>query len=553
MIEKNRGSEPLRTPVLIVGGGMVGLTLAVELGHRNVPCMLISDGPDTAQHPQGNTLNARTMEHYRRLGIARGIRAAGLPTDHATDVVYATRFTGWELARLPMPSTRAKLADPEQTALTPEPLHRSNFFYVEPILKRRADAYPSVDVRFGHRLVAFEQDGRGVTAMLERVSDGQNFEVACDWLVGCDGARSTVRQNLGIEFGGEGGADETFMRGRMVSVHVRAPALLDEIAFPVGWHYWTVNADARSSVATLDAQGAYVVLMRMPEGADETTVDAAGLFRAAVGRDIPFDVLSVKPWMAGLALVADRYQENRVLMAGDAVHLFTPTGGFGMNTGVDDVANLAWKLAAVEQGWAPSALLDTYEAERRPVGIRNTRMSHRFASAVAGLEVPAELEDDTEAGAAAREEVGAHLATFTEEFRSLGIQLGARYDGSPLIAGDGGDAPEDSPFDYIPSAVPGGRAPHAWLSEGRALFDRFGPGFTLLRIGADAPDGTSFAAAAHAARIPLRVVDVNDARVRDLYERGLVLIRPDHHVAWRGDAEPDDAAELLAQATGGAE
>lgn len=545
----NSISDPAHTPVLIVGGGMVGLTLAVELGSRDVPCILISDGPSTATHPQGNTLNSRTMEHYRRLGLSADIRAAGLPGDHATDVVYATRFADWELARLPMPSTDEKFADPVHTEFTPEPIHRANFFYVEPILKRRADELPSVDVRFGHRLIAFEQDPGRVTATVENDA-GQETTITSDWLVGCDGARSTVRQSLGIGYGGKGGEDETFMRGRMLSTYVDAPDLLDLMAFPPGWHYWTVNEDARSSIATLDAKGKYVVLTRMPPGEDETTVDAAAAFLATVGADIPVEVLSVKSWMAGLALVADEYQDRRVLMAGDSVHLFTPTGGFGMNTGVDDAANMGWKLAAVVHGWAPPALLDTYAAERRPIGLRNTAMSHQFASAVAGLDVPAELEDRSPEGDAARARVGAHLATFTEEFRSLGIQLGARYDGSALIAADNTVPPADSPFEYTPSSVPGGRAPHHWLSPGRSLLDRLSSGFTLLRLSPAAPNAEDLIAAAGRASIPLQQVDIEDEAVRDDYQADLVLVRPDHHIAWRGNTTPDEPTELLAQLVG---
>jgi 2-polyprenyl-6-methoxyphenol hydroxylase-like FAD-dependent oxidoreductase len=547
-------TDEIRTPVLIVGGGMVGLTLAVELGTRGVDCIIVNDGETEATHPQGNTLNARTMEHYRRLGIADQVRAAGLPADHATDVVYVTRFAGWELARLTMPSVAEQLRDgprSEHMTLTPEPLHRANFFYIETILKQHAETLPSVDMRFGWRLLAFEQRDGFVTAQIECVANGRRQDVRCDWLIGCDGARSTVRQALGIGFGGKGGEDDSFMRGRMMSSYVEAPGLLDIMPLTPGWHYWTVNADARSSVAALDAKGKYVALTRVPPGVDFADVDPVASFRATVGADIPIKVLSSKPWTAGLALVADRYQDRRVLMAGDAIHLFTPTGGFGMNTGVDDVANLAWKLAAVVQGWAPPALLDTYQVERLPIGQRNTAMSHQFASAVANLEIPPELEDEGAAGDAARKRIGAHLATFTEEFRSLGIQLGARYHSSPLIAEDEETPPEDSPFEYSPSSVPGGRAPHHWLSDGRALFDMFGPGFTLLRLAETAPEGAGIAAAATARGMPLQVVTVTDDGVRDLYQRDLVLVRPDQHIAWRGNTEPADADGLIAKIVGG--
>ncbi|MDH3738237.1 MAG: FAD-dependent oxidoreductase [Alphaproteobacteria bacterium] len=546
-------TEELRTPVLIVGAGMVGLSLAVELGTRGVDCIIVNDGATEAAHPQGNTLNTRTMEHYRRLGIADQVRSAGLPPDHPTDVVYLTRFAGWELARLEMPSSAAQCRDrahSEYTKLTPEPLHRANFFYIETILKQRAEALDCVDVRFGWRLVEFAQQEGSVTAQIEYIADGSRHGIHCDWLVGCDGARSTVRQALGIGFGGKGGEDDTFMRGRMLSSYVEAPGLLDLMPLKPGWHYWTVNADARASIAALDAKGKYVALTRVPTGVDYEDVDPVASFRATIGADIPIKVHSTKPWTAGLALVAERYQDRRVLMAGDAIHLFTPTGGFGMNTGVDDVANLAWKLAAVVQGWAPAALLDSYEAERLPIGLRNTAMSHQFASAVANLEIPAELEDDSTAGDAARQRVGAHLATFTEEFRSLGIQLGARYLNSSLIADDEAEPPEDSPFEYVPSSVPGGRAPHCWLNDERALFDIFGTGFTLLRLGDATADGDSLATAATARGVPLSVVTITDSNVRDLYERDLVLVRPDQHIAWRGNTDPADPDGLIAQVIG---
>ena len=546
-------TEEFRTPVLIVGGGMVGLSLAVELGSRGVDCIILNDGTAEASHPQGNTLNARTMEHYRRLGLADQVRSAGLPPDHSTDVVYVTRFAGWELARLAMPSSAAQLNDrtiSKHTKLTPEPLHRANFFYIETILKQRAEALKSVDVRFGWRLLEFEQHESSVTAQIEYVVDGSRQTIHCDWLVGCDGARSTVRQTLGIGFGGKGGEDDTFMRGRMLSSYVEAPGLLDLMPLTPGWHYWTVNADARSSIAALDGKDKYVALTRVPTGVDYADVDPVANFRATIGVDIPIKVHSTKPWTAGLALVAERYQDRRVLMAGDAIHLFTPTGGFGMNTGVDDVANLAWKIAAVIQGWAPAALLKSYEAERLPIGMRNTAMSHQFASAVANLEIPPELEDDSAAGDAARKRIGAHLATFTEEFRSLGIQLGARYQASALIADDDAAPPPDSPFEYVPSSVPGGRAPHHWLKDGRALFDTFGPGFTLLRLTDAAPDSNKLSIAAAARGVPLSVVTIDNADVRDLYERDLVLVRPDQYIAWRGNAEPADADELVAQIIG---
>jgi hypothetical protein len=250
---------------------------------------------------------------------------------------------------------------------------------------------------------------------------------------------------------------------------------------------------------------------------------------------------------------AARFRAGGVVGAGDAAHLFTPTGGFGMNTGMDDTSNLAWKLAALVHGWGGQSLLQTYEIERRPIAERNTTAARDLNKHLASMPAPPELEQDSPAGEAARREVGAHLATMGEEFASIGVQLGARYDGSPIVASDGTPPPDDY-VRYTPSSVPGGRAPHVWLDAGRglgsSLFDRMGMGFTLLRLGGKAADTAAIEAAAAKRGIPLSVLDVPDAAARDLYERDLALIRPDQYVAWRGNTPPADADRMLAQAVG---
>jgi hypothetical protein len=274
---------------------------------------------------------------------------------------------------------------------------------------------------------------------------------------------------------------------------------------------------------------------------------------ACCGMEVPVEPLAHAPWTAGVALVAERFADRRVLLAGDAVHLFTPTGGFGMNTGIDDAANLAWKLAAVLQGWGGPGLLETYEAERLPIAIRNTGAARMLAKSIGDIRVSPDLEADSDDGVAARHELGAFLATFGEEFASIGVQLGARYDGSRIVVGDGAPPP-DQFATYTPSAVPGGRAPHAWIGTGRgigdSLYDRLGRGFTLLRFGAAAPDAGAFAAATHELGIPFTQLDIADDDSRALYGRDLVLIRPDQHVAWRGNAMPADAGALLRRLTG---
>lgn len=542
-----------KTPVLISGGGPVGLVLAIELAWRGVRSILVNTEPTTAVHPQGNTHNARTMEHYRRLGIADRVRAVGLPQDLTTDVIYLTRFTGYEFARIPMPSSTEKkrrIAECDMSFLTPEPIHRSSQFYVEPELFAHAETLEEIDLRFGWELIDFDQQDDGVLSTIWNAETGETETIASRWLAGCDGAQGYTRRALEIPYRGEGGDEVAFFIGRMLSVYIDAPGIYDVMKVDRVWQYWTVNDDGRMCIVTLDAKGKFVVLTRYPESGEPDEADIIRDIRNAMGAEIDIEIISVREWTAGNALVADRYGDGRVMLAGDSVHLFTPTGGFGMNTGVEDAVNLGWKCAAVHHGFAPEAILATYETERRPIGIRNTQSSRKLASDVATIEVPEALEQDTEEGARARAELGRHLSGFTEEFASLGIQLGTRYDASPLIVADGTNPPPDSAVEYVPSACPGGRAPHVWLDDGASIHDRFGKWFTLLKFGMADTDTASFEAAASAQNVPLDIVDISEHGARDLYQCRFALIRPDHHVAWRGDALPADAAALIRQVSG---
>jgi hypothetical protein len=306
-----------------------------------------------------------------------------------------------------------------------------------------------------------------------------------------------------------------------------------------------VNPEIRSSMIAVNGRDEFLFRTRATEP-DKPPEDAgvAEAMRRCVGVDIDMEVLAHEPWTAGMALVAERFADRRVLLAGDAVHLFTPTGGFGMNTGIDDASNLAWKLTAMVQGWGGGSLLASYQIERMPIALRNTDAARKLTASIGETDVDPEIEQDTPAGEAARRAAGAMLANFNEQFASIGVQLGARYDGSWVIIPDAA-APADSFIAYTPTSIPGGRAPHVWFDEkrtyGNSLFDRLGTGFTLLRLGPRAPDASVMMAAAVRQNIPLKVLDVPDTDARDLYERDLVLIRPDQHVAWRGNnsADPD--------------
>jgi hypothetical protein len=285
---------------------------------------------------------------------------------------------------------------------------------------------------------------------------------------------------------------------------------------------------------------------------DEAMIAKA--FRDSIGHDIAVEFIGHGTWTAGQFFVAEKFGASRAWLAGDAVHLFTPTGGFGMNTGVDDAANLGWKLAAMVQGWGGPTLLDSYEPERQPVAFRNTGASKALARNVGATPVAPEIGQTSAAGEAARREAGEYLSGGRPEFASLGVQLGARYDHSPIVVSDGTPPPADDLFDYRASSVPGGRAPHVWIGQSRgagdSLFDRFGPGFTVLRLGSKAPRADGLLAAFAKQGVPVKAVDVDSAVARDLYERDIVVVRPDQHVAWRGNADPPDAEAVVAQMTG---
>ncbi len=541
--------------VLIVGGGPCGLMLANELGRRGVAAILVDDKAGTTTKPQANATQARTMEHYRRLGFAEEIRALGLPGDYPTDMAYFTRFIRYELARYQLPSARdarviiKSLAGDWSAAELP---HRCSQLYIEPILRDHAARLPSISLRYGWQLIALDDNGDGVDATITRTADGTTQQLRVGWLIGCDGPRSFVRKTLGFNLLGEGGAQRDFMGGRMQMLHFRAPHLYDIIPHGKAWMYWAFNSERRCFMCALDGVKDFVFHTQLRPGEHEEDVtdeSMHAMLEQVVGLRFPIEVLGRAAWTAGFALVAERFQRGRVFLAGDAAHLFTPSGGLGYNTGIEDAVNLGWKLAAVARGWASPALMESYEAERRPVALRNTAFARGFAARIGVAPAPM-IEEQTSAGAEARRKAGDYLnAAIRAEFNIPGVTFGARYDGSPVIVPDGTVPPPDSANSYTPTACPGGRAPHRWLPDGRSLFDLFGFEFTLLCVRPEL--GRGLADAAARLGIPVTVLDMPDEETRALYEADLVLIRPDQVVAWRG-VEPPRDVETLWQVVAGA-
>ncbi|MBB4425645.1 2-polyprenyl-6-methoxyphenol hydroxylase-like FAD-dependent oxidoreductase [Bradyrhizobium sp. CIR48] len=532
----------LTASVLIVGGGPCGLMLANELGRRGVSAILVDEKPGTAFNPQANATQARSMEHYRRLGFADEIRREGLPADYPTDVAYFTRYTGYELARFALPSSSRAgelIKGMSGSWSAAELPHRVSQKYVEAVLRRHAERLPGIQLNYGHRLVGYTENSDGIVGEIECLDDGRRFQVRADFLVGADGPRSQVRQSLGIVYGGETGTQRDFMGGRMLAVYLRSPEFYASIPHAKAWMYNCFNGDRRAFMASVNGRDEFAFHTQLRPGEDASAItinDAKAAFQRACCAPIECEVLSFVTWTAGHALVANGMQRGRVLLGGDAAHLFTPTGGLGYNTAIEDAVNLGWKLASVVKGVSPVSLLDSYEVERRPVALRNTDYARRFADSL-GLFAPApDIEDATDEGNEARRTAGVYLEQHARaEFNIPGVTFGGRYDGSPIIVSDGSRPPPDAANVYIPSACPGGRAPHAWLEDGVSLYDLFGFEWTLLQFGEVAPAPAAVADAVRVLGADVKLVTLPGS-LRELYDADLALIRPDQIVAWRGSA-----------------
>jgi 2-polyprenyl-6-methoxyphenol hydroxylase-like FAD-dependent oxidoreductase len=533
-------AETLQTQVLIVGGGPCGLMLANELGRRGVGALVLDQKPGTAFNPQANATQARTMEHYRRLGFADEIRALGMPEDFPTDIAYFTRFARYELARFRLPSAReareliTTLSGSWSAAELP---HRVAQKFVEQVLRRHAERLPSVTVRYGWRVTRFSQNASGIEAQAEPADGGAPVAIRAAYIVGADGPRSLVRQAMAWRYAGETGVQRDFVGGRMYAVYCRIPQFYEKVPHAPAWMNVSFNRERRCFMPAVDGRGEFAFHTQLKPHEEESRIDgscAADMVRQAIGAPLDVEVLSRDTWTAGHALVAERFAEGRVFIGGDAAHLFTPTGGLGYNTAVEDAVNLGWKLAAVLQGRASPRLLESYPLERKPLAVRNTNYARAFAESLGTFQPVPEIEEDSEKGRAARKAAGDYLAAHGRaEFNIPGITFGGRYDGSPAIIGDGSSPPPESMNTYVASACPGGRPPHAWLPDGRSLYDLFGSEWTLLCLRAKA--------AANVA--DLTVVHLADNAVRDAYQADFALIRPDQIVAWRGS---DAAAALRA-------
>ncbi|WAH96299.1 FAD-dependent oxidoreductase [Arthrobacter sp. MMS18-M83] len=534
-----------QVPVLIVGGGPVGLALAGDLGWRGVKSVLVEARNGAVFQPKMDMVGIRTMEFCRRWGITADVEAAGYNREYIQDCAWVTHLNGYEFGREEFASPKDEKTPPQS------PQHRErcpqNFF--DPVLTRFAASTGESEVRYRTELVSIVDNGDKVTATLRNRDDGTEYQVEADFLVGADGGQSTVREILGVGMSGEGALTYTsnaiFRCDGLEELHTTKPAYRYIFIGPEGTWATLVAINGRDQ-------------WRFSLIGDETQHEVgeeemrAAIVRA-VGREFDFEILSMLPWVRR-QLVADSYRKGKVFLAGDAAHLTSPTGGFGMNTGVLDAVNLSWKLAASVQGWGGETLLDSYEFEQRPVAIRNVTEAGDNLRRMLGPRVaqprPEVFNDDSSETEAARREYGdAYTEAMKREWFSIGIHLGYVYEGSPVIIPDGTPLPPLTVSTYVPTARPGSRAPHVWLDADRSILDEFGREFVILRFDPRV-DVSSLLAAAEQAEVPMRVADIDNAEALELYGARLAIVRPDGQVAWRGDEPTSDAVGFIRRLAG---
>jgi 2-polyprenyl-6-methoxyphenol hydroxylase-like FAD-dependent oxidoreductase len=515
-----------RPQVVIVGAGPAGLALAMELGSRGVGVLIVERNDRVGIAPRAKTTNVRTRTHLRRWGLASKLAAASpFGVDFPNDVLFVTRLAGHRLAHI----KNAFNAHPARNELYPEHAQWVPQYRLEEVLREGVATLPTVEVRFGVSFVSAEQDEAHCHVRL-RGADGEETVVDCDYLVGADGARSRVREAIGATMVG------VQVLGHHHNVIFRAPHMACANPQPPAVMIWQINDDGLSVIGPMDQPDKWFFTpVGLKPGERLTDAEAIGAITRTTGIEGAYEILSADDWTAS-GLLADRYAKGRIFLAGDACHLHSPFGGYGMNMGVGDAVDLGWKIAATLQGWGGPGLLASYEAERRPVHevvLEEAAANH--ATLTGPLYQPG-IEADGAEGDAVRALVGERImAAKPREFHTLGTVLGLTYEGSPLITAEPGDPNPCRGAHYIPSARPGRLAPHAWLDDGRSLYDLFGQGFTLIAFpGASADDIAAAKSDAATGDIPLEIVSLDRPDLTELYEAPLALIRPDQHVVWRG-------------------
>ena len=529
--------------VLVVGAGPVGLSLALELGLRGHRVVVVEKSDRGGHQPRAKTTNIRSMAHMRRWGIAEQIRESSpMPEGYPADIVFATRMFGFPLAHM----ENAYFGRRERDPRFPEPAQWIPQYTVEAVIRERLAQLPNVAVRFGAEMTALSQTEDHVVATVKDAKSGLQEDLCATYVVGADGGRSTTRELLGIELQG----DHAYM-ANFLAIY-RAPGLLDNHPLHRATSYWLVNSESPAVTGPMDKDDKWFFSTQLLQGKKPYSLEETALkIRQCIGRDVPLEVLETDVWYAH-RLIAASYRDRRILLAGDSCHLHPPMGGYGMNQGIGDAVDLGWKLSAVLEGWAAPALLNTYEQERRPVHRMFVEEATKNYGLVTHHLVNATIERDDAEGVEARRLLGERIVEGKKrEFGAIGVVLGYSYQPSDAIVPDGTEPEPFDPMVYQPSARPGAIAPHLWMRDGSSLYDHFAAGLTLLVLDRSADlDAARIVEAAEGMGVPLTRVPLDEPDALPLYQAKLVLIRPDQHVAWRGDTLAVAPEALLCIVTG---
>ncbi|MBV6627235.1 MAG: FAD-dependent monooxygenase [Rivularia sp. (in: Bacteria)] len=525
------------TQVLIIGGGPVGMSMAAELRYQGIDCILIEKTDGVVRDPKVSTVGYRSMEFCRRWGISDSIRNAGWNKNHTLDVAWVTSVGEHEIFRVNLPS----YAERPQPNYAPETEQVCPQHWFAPEFLKYIGIYPQGIVKLNSELQEFYQSDSGIVASIKNLETGETETIEAKYMVAADGARAQIRKQCGID------AIQYHDTQTFQSVVFQAPELASQLGDKNAMVFFLVNPTIQEPLRAVDGKGQYRLILKPKENGE--IHDAYDAIKAAISIDTPVEIISNLPWRL-THRVAKHFRKGNIFFIGDCAHTLSPSGGFGMNTGIGDAVDLGWKLAATIKGWGGENLLDTYEIERRPIAVQNLEAANANLQRTQKRSIPPEIASNSPKGEAIRKQMaeGMEKSGVKKEFDAPGVHLGLRYS-SPIVIPDG--IPSNNSQQWTQSSYPGCRAPHAWLNEGLSTLDLFGHGFTLMCFNSNSNSRIEeLTKICHQKQIPLTIHHIDNQAIAKLYERTFVLVRPDGHVAWRGNEIPQDVEIMIDKVRG---